>query len=481
MSGARSQPASDLPRLGDGQASPKSQDFQQERYKKGGNLTSRINERTLANIVHRLYRLPALRQEAIHAQIAGREKKCEVGYRRRDVSDCDAKFMRELQALIAQGKLHGFDNLLKLGDECQKARDTLGPLEEETIEADQEWEWRFSKLEQAEESAYEAFDSQSANLYPSGPPSLSSSQYESSTDNDSQYLDEEFNDTEDDIRYQQRAAMSPSNFPPPTPPRSPTTTAVFAVLAELDLNEISPKSGSPNGDSPHQNGELESTSGLSGNIDRVAGGESDETFAIPLYRSHRGNRTNIEYYPSLLTDFVSVRERVTQWLMHNLLLSRWEVALLKDRLEAEGSNLPSNWAQLVVAFWAKDMPANPSQSVFVNRQTTLQGAGSTPWHDVQTMATPIAPQDEQPPVSERINYDDSDGSTTTDGGASRSTFFSDGILSQTSNSNSVEASHEFVTLLLQHEDLKPLFRQSFEFVDASQFGNTERFIWEAVK
>jgi len=54
--------------------------------------------------------------------------------------------------------------------------------------------------------------------------------------------------------------------------------------------------------------------------------------------------------------------------------------------------------------------------------------------------------------------------------APRCTFFSDGILSRTSNSNSVEASHEFVTLLLQHEDLNPLFQQSFEFVDASQFG-----------
>jgi hypothetical protein len=68
---------------------------------------------------------------------------------------------------------------------------------------------------------------------------------------------------------------------------------------------------------------------------------------------------SIELYPQLITQFSSRRERINNWLQHTALMSRIESRILKNQLELENIETPSNWSQLVIAYWEKDEAANP--------------------------------------------------------------------------------------------------------------------------
>jgi hypothetical protein len=101
---------------------------------------NQIDDPRLIELMQRLPRLAALQEESVTAQVLSRQRRRALGFIRNDVWMCDAAFMIELQKAIAQGKLKGFEELLRLGNDCQTARDKLGPLEEESIQADQRWE-----------------------------------------------------------------------------------------------------------------------------------------------------------------------------------------------------------------------------------------------------------------------------------------------------------------------------------------------------
>jgi hypothetical protein len=66
-------------------------------------------------------------------------------------------FMKELQRLLAKEYLQGFEELGKLAGHCQETRNDLGPLEDEGIKAEQQFEAKILKLQQAEESLYRQF------------------------------------------------------------------------------------------------------------------------------------------------------------------------------------------------------------------------------------------------------------------------------------------------------------------------------------
>ncbi|ESZ94918.1 hypothetical protein SBOR_4710 [Sclerotinia borealis F-4128] len=110
-------------------------------------------ERTIYRLEELLQEIPRLKElqnEVVEAQILARQKMREVGFKRTDVSWADARFMKELQRLQADGQLEAFGELSRLAAACQSARDGLGPLEHEGTEAQQKFEghmWNLQKLE----------------------------------------------------------------------------------------------------------------------------------------------------------------------------------------------------------------------------------------------------------------------------------------------------------------------------------------------
>ncbi|KAJ8071911.1 hypothetical protein OCU04_002217 [Sclerotinia nivalis] len=89
----------------------------------------------------------------------------EVGFERTAVSQADASFMKELQRLQAEGQLEAFEQLSRLADACQSARDGLGPLEDEGIEAQREFEGEMWDLRQAEDALFENFAFEFGEVY----------------------------------------------------------------------------------------------------------------------------------------------------------------------------------------------------------------------------------------------------------------------------------------------------------------------------
>lgn len=259
-----------------------------------------------AKFMPALKRVIKLQRETVRAQIEARQKRRIAGFKRRDVSNCDAALMKEVQKLTAQGKLKGFDELLSLAEYCQEARDGLGPLEEEGVEAEQRLEGDFWRLRKAQENLFDDFREEIhiAENYSSVPSSGSTSPYESVPSLD-----------------------SPSKKPPE--PRI------------VDHREV--------------DGEWETDSGFC-DLDRRARAasaniEHPPSFVPPIY----------ERYPRLLTDFDTKRDRINKWLLNTTLLSRMEATVLKSQLEIERSSAPSSWAELAIANWGTDAAAFPPE------------------------------------------------------------------------------------------------------------------------
>ena len=380
-------------------------------------------------------RLPRLREDAVHDGVLARQRRRELGFKRARVSTSDARFMRAIQTLIAQGKLTGFPELLRLASECQQARDNTGPLEADCNEAEQEWEWRFSKLQLAEASAYEFFMTKFPNT--DDLPSPSSSQSgSSSSDSGSQYLEDTFNDTQDDVRYLRLPLdLGPdhSSLLEVQPPGSPNEFG----QRDLELRDLSANIDQPISTMPPNTGySYYSSPTLSGGIDRPLSTKPGATFDVPTYSSTPQPLTDIENYPKLLLNFSTVRERVTNWLLHSLLLSRLEAAQLKARLDAEDPKTPSNWAQLVLSWWEKDMATAPDSGVSQQRNFNSRGNGTVGCEPVGSITDGVSPPISDPDVGGR--------------------------------------GHPFVALLFGNPDLKSFFQITSKLVKKSIFADVFR-------
>ncbi|TGO62520.1 hypothetical protein BCON_0019g00560 [Botryotinia convoluta] len=99
-------------------------------------------------------------QEVLSAELQARQKMREVGFKRSAVSRADASFMKEIQRLQAEGRLGAFEQLSKLADACQSARDGLGPLEYEGFEAQKKLQGHVWELQQVEDALFESFASE---------------------------------------------------------------------------------------------------------------------------------------------------------------------------------------------------------------------------------------------------------------------------------------------------------------------------------
>jgi hypothetical protein len=245
-------------------------------------------------------------------------------------------------------------------------RDQLGPVEQEAIEAEQRLEGQLWELRQAEKTIFRGFQDEfrAAGTYSPGSLSAESTQDESLSILKEHELENEPPNIRPSTLLQPsfRSTIPPIDATPTllkTEPvsRSNTNAPRNAIL--LDMVESVEKDSAL---SPAEALEWDSDSGIA-DINRNPAMSENEEIAHSFQRLPSKKFTSLEPYPQLMTDFGSTRDRVNKWLENTALVSRFEgvslFTILKDQLETENASLPSNWAQLVVAYWDLDGASNP--------------------------------------------------------------------------------------------------------------------------
>jgi hypothetical protein len=317
-----------------------------------------IDESRLVELMQALQRIARLRREATSASVNARQKKREASFKRQDVWVSDGKLMGEIQRLAAQGKFDGFEELVRLAAGCQMARDGLGPLEQEGIEAEQQWEGHTWRLRQAEEQLYSEFahEFEIADSYSAPSTSATSSPYESASEPESEILEGEVH-VESAVPFPRATSRASSGFAlDPEIERTASQLEEPASSILLGLGGPEPYPHPTDSYSP------DSDSGI-GDIDEDIGNRSGGDLVDLPTSVQKSHYTSIELYPQLLTEFVSRRDRINKWLENSVLLSHIEgtslFTILKDQLETENHRIPSNWSQLVMAYWELDGAATP--------------------------------------------------------------------------------------------------------------------------
>jgi hypothetical protein len=254
--------------------------------------------------------------------------------------------MKELQNLIEQEKLKGFENLLKMAGDCQTTRDGLRLLEEEGTEAEQHLEGEVWKLQEAENYVNDVFEREFSSMEDIDSVSSSSSaseQLQWESDHEGYISSAVYPDyaIEHPISQQQSIASSTATFETPGPQLSTEDTPIEPQ--HLMLSGIQHTAPSVQYDSNWEN-----DSGIE---------DLDQLLEPPTHTLNRNQPSSTERYPSLSTDFETRRERVNRWLLNTILLSHHEADLLKNILATENEAMPSNWSQLVIAYWELDAAA----------------------------------------------------------------------------------------------------------------------------
>lgn len=328
--------------------------------------TSTIIETSrLLRLMQSLQRVAKLQEQLTNAQIDFRQKRREATFKRENVWDCDAKFMREIQKLMAQGLEDSHGNLIKLRQlavECQASRDILGPVEQENIEAEQRWEGQIWSLRQAENHICEDFELEFsiAKSYPPVAFSEKSSLYESPSEAESGTIEEERLASQSRFASSTAAVMpqaSATNIPRQDDAKLQNTT--ISALSDTALlgfeNEAGPQYGNIE--------RLDSESGT-GDIEHAPMTWNTRERREP-WQQLPARQYSSELYPMSFTDFGTKRDRINKWLESSALASRIEATsvftILRDRLNAENKEVPSNWAQLVIAYWELDGAAIPGK------------------------------------------------------------------------------------------------------------------------
>lgn len=321
----------------------------------GGGHTD-INSFRFIELMHALQKITRIQQEATSARIDARQKRREAALKRQEVWVWDAKFMVEVQRLSAEGRLAGFEELTRLAARCQATRDGLGPIEQEGSEAEQHWEGRMWQLRQTEEQLCRNFEREFLVAGSVPPPSASdeSSQFESSLQDEVEDIDEQTERGIVPIRTSASVASGSSNRP------------WHGHFSALDVKDGPGSDASMYQDLNGIQVQRNASQAYSGGSDSGFGylDDIDDTDALgrpqglPQY-----NAGSIEQYPNLLRDFRSRRDRINRWLKHMMLNSHPEATsqfeILTTRLAADNRAVPSNWSQLVIAYWELDGEASP--------------------------------------------------------------------------------------------------------------------------
>jgi hypothetical protein len=286
-----------------------------------------------------LKRLERVQNSAVEAQIETRQKRRQAQFKRREAWLRDSLFMKELQKRMAQQGLDGFDYLIKLAEDCQVAHDNFGPLEEEVIQAEQRMEGELWNLRQAEAEIFDKFEEK---FQP---------------EEDREATSESLRGSSSDTKSK---GYEGELFPHAT--ASPELHEV--ELKSLHVGGRSERSHLP-GDQTHQlaeliEGDIEwgSDSGV-GVIDRIAGNPSQMATVGPPQPLPASSGTVLGHYPELSTEFSTRRDRINRWILNTVLQSRHEADILRDLLNLEVGSIPSNWSQLVIAYWELDKAAMP--------------------------------------------------------------------------------------------------------------------------
>ncbi|KAL2064649.1 hypothetical protein VTL71DRAFT_3787 [Oculimacula yallundae] len=325
-------------------------------------IAGEIDHIRLTELMQALQRIAKLQREVAWSQSISQQKVREAAFKRRDVWIRDANFMTEIQRLVAEGKLAGQERLLYLASQCQASRDGLGQLEQEAVDTEQEWHGHSWKLRQAEIGLYSEFEREFAiaESYPARSSSALSSTSGFSSDLGSQ--EQDF--TTGQMIYAHQAAASA------------TSTASIKFNAAGSVSSTKSGNSSHNSILPNteQNGaRRESDAGsdtytdLDSGIENIDGPifEEPRPALVKCFSEQHPRRKSptIKMFPQLLVDFGSRRDRINKWLEDIILDSRLEAtsifSTLQARLSLEHKEVPSNWSQLVIAFWEQDEASTP--------------------------------------------------------------------------------------------------------------------------
>jgi len=285
-----------------------------------------------------------LQKKTVDGQIDARQRRRQAGFQRQLISKTDDMFMKELRKIIGHQELKGFEDLLRLAGKCQLARDDLGPLEEDAMVAEQQVEGDIWKSEQAERVMEDVFKNEIGSLEKLEPwPSISASSQYTSDD-----VLEDPDPSEGIPSQQTRFPIRELRAMVPTGAMGPTDAITDwpqisndAVLRTLKVQT--------DGEDYHDD---------SIDLDQVSG--IPRTSNVNILESSRLHNplsslsSGFERYPKLATDFQTRRERVDKWLLNTTLLSRYEADMLRGFIQMETENIPSNWSQLVIAYWEKE-------------------------------------------------------------------------------------------------------------------------------
>lgn len=321
----------------------------------------RIDRARWAELMDSLQSIAKLQRAATRARIEARQKRREATFKRQDVWIWDAKFMGEIQKLNAQGKLQGFEELSRLAAECQASRDLLGPLEQDSIEAESRWQGRIWKLKEVEEELYTEFEDEfrdAAEYVNDHSGEDASTQPSSDSDSQSSIISEARNEnvkTDAETLPIVTSNNAEVEGPKPLELMHGDMQPFGYTVSESDLD-----SGI---------GDIDSID----SIDSILGTTPQQvnSYGLPKALPKRRNSGN-ELYRDLLEDFSSRRERVNKWLEKNALESRLEIlslySILQNLLALENEKVPSNWANLVVAYWDLDEASIPASHQSEHRE-----------------------------------------------------------------------------------------------------------------
>lgn len=320
-----------------------------------------VGSSRFAELMQAMQRIARLHKQTIKAQIDAREKRRAAGFKRRDVWVVDAQFMRELQKLRAEEKLKGFEGaerLIKLAEECQNVRNDLGPLEQDGTEAEQRLEGEVFRLQKAAESIYDDFEMEllEADTYSSGSSSASSSPFQSDAEPEPEVVGESLNLTHAEQSYRPpHSVASTSSFTLAVPGSEISTVFDADIPQDYMLRGVNDMHIFRGSDKIS-----DSDSGI-GDIDQQFEDWKPGDLIGPFQRLPRRFPSSVERYPKLITDFETTRERINKWILNTTLLSHLEADVLRQQLASKANPTPSNWAQLVIAYWDLDGAAVPSQ------------------------------------------------------------------------------------------------------------------------
>jgi hypothetical protein len=339
-----------------------------EKIKKTSSLGGGENYRW-GELMQNLHNLSKLQEDASHAQIDARQKRRQASFKRQEVWLRDAEFMRHVQELSAQGHFNEFKNLAQLAKKCQTARDVLGPVEQEGIEAEQRWEGQLWELQRAEERVFHGYQDEFGEA----------AQY--SQDSQSTVSTEDHHSTVTEFPEEQGVEIAhPNTIPQADEKSTARSTTVLTHHQRTPLYADAPHSSNSEPKNVIlsdlvESAEKESTlprtepllewdsdSGIA-DINRTPITNTNDDLAHSFQKIPKKHFTSLELYPHLLNDFGSTRDRVNKWLENTTLVSRFEgislYTILKDQLGKENALLPTNWAQLVVAYWDMDGASIP--------------------------------------------------------------------------------------------------------------------------